>query len=205
MYIQPISNSDISMRAKPMPKGSWKAFKDRVKQKVLDVIPEIEFKNPTEKIKKIDERLSRPAENRALMGATAVFMQPTIDSFNKKVDDDTRKVSICRTIAKIVVGTLVGIAVRGSVYKLIENMTNLSGKGKWARALLPDKYVDKLAEVPKFLQNYKSALSTSSAIGVMLFTNFAIDAPFTVKLTNSLVKNFVDNKPVNDSKEVKHE
>lgn len=205
MYIQPISNSEISMRAKPKPKGSWKALKDRVKQKVLDVIPEVEFKNPTDKIKRINERISRPAENRAVMGATAILLQPTIDSFNKKVDDDTRKVSICRTISKIVVGTLVGIAVRGSVYKLVQGMTNIAGNGKWSKTLLPNKYIKSLANEETFIQNHKNALSTFLAIMAMTITNFAIDAPLTVKMTNVLVKNFVENKYPQESKEVKHE
>lgn len=201
MYIQPAVNNNISMQAKPGNIGNLNSFKNRVKQKIIDVLPSIEFKNPTELIKKIDERISRPAENRAIMGFTAILLQPMIDWCNMKVDDETRRVSICRTIAKIIIGTTVGIFVRGSVYKLIKNMTNLNGTTRSSRLFLPEKYINDMLNNPKFLENYRSALSTSTAIGVMLFTNFAIDAPLTAKLTNYFIKKS-ENKSL---KEVSYE
>ena len=172
-----------------MKPNSWSSFKNRVKQKVFDALPNADFKNPSESIKRVNERISRPAENRAIMGVTAIALQPAIDGSNKKVDEKTRKMSVCRTIAKIVVGTLVGIIVRGSAYSLVKNMTNFNGTGKYSKFLLPSKHIESLKNNPEFLANYRSALSTATAICAMMFTNFAIDAPLTVKLTNRLTKN----------------
>ena len=196
MYIQPISNNEISFCRNPMKPNSWSSFKNSVKQKVFDALPNADFKNPSEGIKKVNERISRPAENRAIMGVTAIALQPAIDGSNKKVDEKTRKMSVYRTIAKIVVGTLVGIIVRGSAYSLVKNMTNINGTGKYSKYLLPSEHIKSLKENPEFLANYRSALSTATAICAMIFTNFAIDAPLTVKLTNRLTKNLRETENV---------
>ena len=87
------------------------------------------FKDDKDTINKCiegDKTLSNPAKNRLIMGATALLTQPAIDYYNHRVDDETRTVSRNRTIAKILAGTTVGIAVRGSCYKLVEKMTNLN-------------------------------------------------------------------------------
>ena len=196
MYIQPITDNNLSMRGKYDP-SSWKDMTNRIKQKIFDVIPNTTLKDTSKFWRVVDSRISRPAENRAIMGFSALGLQPFIDSKNDKVDEKTRQVSICRTISKIVVGALVGICVRGSVYKLVREMTNINGTGKFNKALLPKKYINELVKEPKFLENYRNALSTGSAILVMLFTNFAIDAPLTVKMTNLLKKNFVEDADVN--------
>lgn len=193
MYIQSISDNNISMYGKKPDPNSWKAMSDRIKQKLFDALPDATFKDTSKFWRVVDSKISRPAENRAIMGFSALALQPGIDASNKKVDEKTRKISICRTISKIVVGALVGICVRGSVYKLVENMTNINGSGKLSKTLLPKKYIDELAKEPKFLENYRNALSTGSAILVMMFTNFAIDAPLTLKMTNMLKKRFVEN------------
>ena len=192
------------MYGKPNP-NSWKGITNRIKQKLFDAVPNATFKDTSKFWRNVDSRISRPAENRAIMGVTALALQPTIDASNKKVDEKTRKISICRTVSKIVVGMLVGICVRGSAYKLVRNMTNVSGTSKFSKTLLPKKYIEELAKEPKFLENYRSALSTSSAILAMLVTNFAIDAPLTVKMTNSLKKRFVeDENPQQTNKEASH-
>lgn len=204
MYIQPISDNNISMYGKKPNPNSWKAITDRIKQKLFDAVPDATFNDTSKFWRTVDSRISRPAENRAIMGVTALALQPGIDASNKKVDEKTRKISICRTISKIVVGALVGICVRGSVYKLVEKMTNINGTGKLSKALLPKKYIEELTKEPKFLENYRSALSTGSAILVMLVTNFAIDAPLTVKMTNALKKKFVEEeKQIPEKKEVR--
>ena len=105
-------------------KPNPKSFINRIKQNILDASPNATF-NDKDKIQrwvKFYEQMSRPDINRVVMGGTAFFLQPAIDASNKKVDDDTRKVSICRTIAKIITGTSVGIIVRGSAYKAVEKM-----------------------------------------------------------------------------------
>ena len=63
-------------------------------------------------------------------------------------------------------------------------MTNIKGVDKFSKTLLPTKYINDLVKEPTFLKNYRNALSTSLAILVMCITNFAIDAPLTVFLTN---------------------
>lgn len=185
MNIQPNSNNIAMTGAK---NSSWKSFKDRIKQGALDALPSGTFKdnNAVDKWKKFDEKISRPAENRLIMGASALITQPLIDSSNKKVDEETRRVSRNRTIAKILVGTGVGICIRGSCYELVQKMTNLEGKSDYHKKLLPTNYLEDLAKNPKFLKNYRSALSTALAILVMSVTNFVIDAPLTALLTNKL-------------------
>ena len=163
--------------------GFWR----RLKQKALDTMPNATFKDSEKALnrwKNFDERMSRPAENRLLMGATALLTQPAIDYYNHKVDKETREVSKNRTLAKIIAGTTVGILVRGTSYEIVKRMTDLNGKEKFSKSLLPTKFLEELATEPKLLKNYRSALSTSLAILAMCITNFAIDAPLTVFLTN---------------------
>lgn len=190
MNIQPNQNN-ISMNGAAgngYNKGSWKALKDRVKQGILDTLPSATFKDEkaVDKWKKLDEKISKPAENRLIMGASAIVTQPLIDSRNKKVDDETRRVSRNRTIAKILVGTGVGICIRGSCYELVQKMTDLEGKCKRSKSLIPPAYLEEFTKYPKFLKTYRSALSTALAILVMSVTNFVIDAPLTALLTNKL-------------------
>ena len=195
MYVQPISeNNNIAMY------GKW----DRIKQKLFDKLPNATLKNPSEKIEKITDYISRPGPNRAIMGATAIFMQPAIDGSNKKVDEKTRKLSVCRTIAKILVGTLVGIAVRGSSYKIVEKMTQINGTGKLSNKLLTPEFLEDFLKNKNNLEVYRSALSYFTAFMAMLVTNFAIDAPLTALLTNELQSKILDKEnPIEqESKEV---
>lgn len=196
MYIQPIANNNITMRAKyEPPKKSWKIFKKKVGQKMLDIFPTVDFKNPSNNIKKINNRLILPAENRAILGGTAIILQPIIDSSNKNVDEKTRKTSVCRTIAKIAVGTLVGVIIRGASYNIVKQMTNINGTKKISKVLIPKSFLNgNNKEVA--LENYRCALSNFFAILAMLYTNFAIDAPLTTKFTNYLTKK-VNNKDAN--------
>ena len=197
MYIHQINSSyNVNMYGappKPNPKsgkggirGAWKRFK----QKVLDTLPNKDFNDSARNLKKwedYDKILSRPAENRLIMGATALVTQPAIDYCNHKVDEETREISRNRTIAKIVVGTAVGMLVRGSSYKLVEKMTNIRSKSKWGKMLLPTKNLKTLLkDNQRLLKTYRNALSTGMAILAMCVTNFAIDAPLTIFLTNYL-------------------
>lgn len=191
MYIQSNSNSVNMKAAKPghsNGKGFFKRSINRVKQTVLDAIPNGEIKVDEKLFKKlcdIDKTISRPAENRLVMGTTAIVTQPLIDSCNHKVDKETRVVSRNRTIAKIIAGTLVGIMVRGSSYKLVKNLTKIDSSKKINKLLLPsEKYIKGFVENPKYLENYRSTISTIAAILAMCFTNFAVDAPLTLYLTN---------------------
>lgn len=190
MNIQPITYNDVTMGKAPK-KPNPKSLADRIKQKIVDAAPSTTFNDGEQILKnwvRFDERMSKPAENRGVMGATAIILQPSIDASNKRVDDETRHVSICRTIAKIVAGTGVGMVVRGSAYKAVEKMTDPEAKGSYGKTLLPKKYIEELAQNPKLMKNYRSALSTGIAIAAMCVTNFLVDAPLTVFLTNHLTK-----------------
>ena len=54
------------------------------------------------------KRLHAP-EQRIVLGATALATQPFIDLHNKDVDEETRKLSAARTVAKIIYGLLTNI------------------------------------------------------------------------------------------------
>ena len=196
MNIQPIQYNSVSMQGKK--DGSWSRLKRRVAQKIIDTLPshtQKESARKREEWNKFDNWISKPAQNRAIMGLTAIITQPAIDYNNPKVDNETRTVSRNRTIAKIIAGTCVGILVRGSAYEAVTNMTNIESKTKTAKALLPKRFLGEIAKNEKFLKNYRSALSSGLAILAMCVTNFVLDAPLTVFLTNKL----------NDKKEAKHE
>ena len=166
------------------PKSAGKNFREKLFQKLLDALPEKTLKDGSAKADKFNNVLSRPDVNRFIMGATALLTQPTIDYYNHRVDEETRVVSRNRTIAKILAGTSVGIIVRGICYQAINKMTNLNGTKKYSKWLIPEQWAKKFADNPTKLGNYKNALSTSIALCIMLFTNFLIDAPLTVYLTN---------------------
>jgi len=196
MNIQPINNS-ISMQGNS--NNVWNSLKNRVAQKVVDAVPQHTVKDSAKKIEaweKIDGFMSRPAENRGIMGATALLTQPAIDYHNHKVDEETRRVARNRTIAKIIAGTGVGmLVVRGPIYQGILAMTDIKGNSKFSKALLPKRFLKEISENPKFLKNYRSALAMAIALAAMCGTNFALDAPITVWLTNAL----------NEKTEVKYE
>ena len=63
-------------------------------------------------------------------------------------------------------------------------MTDIEGVGKYSKSLIPTKYLEEFKNAPKKLKAYRSALATFLAILAMCITNFAIDAPLTVYLTN---------------------
>ncbi len=199
MKIQPEANN-IAMSG-----WSWSSFKNSIKQRVIDAVPVSTIKDGTKRVEKwkyFDEKMSKPAENRFIMGATAMVTQPVIDYNNHKVDQETRRVSRNRTIAKILAGTGVGMIVRGSCYSLVKKMTDVNGKSKYSQALLPTEFLKDLTKDAKLLKNYRSALSTAVAILAMCFTNFAIDAPLTVYLTNKFNDKTASNPADSKKKEV---
>lgn len=148
--------------------------------------------------------------NRLILGASALAIQPWIDSNNKDVDEETRKFSVAKTIAKIIVGTITGIAVRQFCINSMEKFTktpeqirNFSEKQKKiATALIPDSVTHtKFAEATRLMNKHRKALGSIAALGCMLFTNFLIDAPLTKILTNILKEKM--NKSENRNNELK--
>lgn len=142
------------------------------------------------------------AWQRFVSGATAILTQPFFDRNNKNVDEDTRITSTARTISKIVVGTATGVGIRALCIKVIGNFT----KNNATEAELARKAAEKgkIHNIQKTFKNreqcllskeaknatyrqikkYRGAIGTFVALGIMLFTNFLIDAPLTMKLTN---------------------
>lgn len=138
----------------------------------------------------IGKNISSP-ENRLILGVTALMSQPFIDLHNRKVDEETRKVSAARTVAKIIAGTLTGVLVRKGCIKAIDAFSMLPSqitsktKWPWLRTLFtPDSAI---SGVLTDLTHHKNALGTILSLFVMTITNFAIDAPLTKFLTNKFV------------------
>ncbi len=136
-------------------------------------------------IKWVGQHVSSP-QQRLILGATALMSQPFIDLYNRKVDEETRKVSALRTIAKIIAGTTTGYFVRYGCNLAVEKFINAPIKGQkaWKSLLYPQKIVKATEEG---LRQYKLSIGAILALGVMLFTNFLIDAPLTKYLTNKFI------------------
>lgn len=150
------------------------------------------------------------AMQRALMGVLALFTQPFIDLKNKNVDEETRKASAARTTAKIIAGTTTGVLIReGCIqatklfsqndniakYEFEHNKKNIgktfTPKGevkKWQQILLPGDKAYKNKIDAASIKKMRNSVGTIAAIVIMLYTNFAIDAPLTTFLTNKLYK-----------------
>ena len=158
-----------------------------VHQKVLDILPSHDFKSKTytDNMGKISDKLSS-AEQRLILGATALMFQPFIDLNNKKVDNETRKVSVARTISKIVVGTATGYFIRKGCIKGIAAFSKAPGEGvsKLRTIFTPKNITDVTSR--EFAQ-YRNAFGTVAALVTMMFTNFLVDAPLTKFFTNLLV------------------
>ena len=191
MNIYPVDNN-ISMHGKGKNPSWIRKQIRRVEQKILDMLPNSTSKESKESVNKWDKAshwIGDPMWNRGIMGATALATQPAIDYYNHRVDEETRTVSRNRTISKIVAGTLVGMfVVRGPIYKMVEKMTDVNGSAKYSKSLLPKIYLERLAQNPNALKNYRSSIAMALALGAMCFTNFLLDAPLTIFFTNMLNK-----------------
>lgn len=167
-----------------------------VQQKFYDVLPDKVVKSDKfiKSVNWIGAEISS-AENRLILGVTALMSQPFIDYHNKAVDEDTRKVSVCRTIAKIIAGTLTGFAIRKGCIKAIKAYSKLpSSVNKAGQKVNLTKIntffspTNARSDVTDAYKQYQNAFGTVAALVVMVFTNFLIDAPLTKYLTNKFVK-----------------
>ncbi len=167
----------------------------------------------------VGKNISSP-ENRFILGATALMSQPFIDLHNRKIDEDTRKVSAARTVAKIIAGTLTGVLIRSACIHSVNAFTKLPHEIKPNMKFKALRNFFTPSEgVCKNLDKYKDAMGTILATVVMMFTNFLIDAPLTKFLTNKFVDKIHNNaqtksnssqnlepvKTANEPKEVKHD
>lgn len=142
---------------------------------------------------------------RLVSGVTAIFTQPFFDLHNKKTDEDTRRTSCARTIGKIIAGTATGVAIRAGCIKLTEMFTRTNSteaelvrlakeKSKvyeprknfkpLEQCLLSKEAIEKASF--REIKKYRGAMGTFAALFVMIFTNFLIDAPLTMYLTNKI-------------------
>lgn len=162
----------------------------------------IVISNKTEKFisEFVGKHINSP-EQRLIQGATALAMQPFIDFKNKAADEDTRAVSVARTIGKIVAGTLVGVGVRYASIAVAKRfsrfvlqegpkyLTEIKRKTKYDVLLPIIDCSKKQIEKVDFLAEYDKSIKTIGTIfatGAMVFTNFLIDAPLTKIITKWL-------------------
>lgn len=180
----------------------------KINQGIVNIVPEMTISNEKtlKGLKWVGEKVSSP-ENRLILGVTALMSQPFIDLNNKKVDEDTRKVSAARTVAKIIAGTTTGVLIRSGCIHAIDAFTKLPTE------ITPDMKFKKLrtlftpsADILKDLNQYKKSLGTILSLGVMVVTNFLLDAPLTKFLTNKFVDRINTKKEqVLQNKGVAHE
>ncbi len=189
---------------------SMTGFTTSLKQGALNCIPKCSFnsKDNFQKMYEFTQKIVSPENNRLILGATAILTQPFIDMNNKKVDEDTRKFSTARTVAKIIAGTGVGYLVRLSCIKAIEAFSKLPHEitPNMRFAKFRSLFLPKDISLIDSMVTYKKSVGTILGMFVMLFTNFLLDAPITKFLTNRFVSkmHISASKPEND-KEVKHE
>lgn len=147
------------------------------------------------RIDKIGKIISSP-QNRLIMGVTALASQPFIDLNNKEVDENTRIVSCSKTLAKIISGTATGVLIRHLAIKLAEQMSRTPEELAEGKVKELTKFNTLFStpnlkpHKPEYYKQYRNFVGTAIGIGVMLFTNFALDLPLTNMLTNFFVKKF---------------
>ena len=163
---------------------SFNSFYDNFYKK----LPNKDIKNAA-KYNRVGQALASPHWNRFALGVAAITTQPWIDFLNPRVDRDTATASALRTIAKICVCTTVGFCVRGSSYKLVEKLAHAAEK-EGSTLFTPKEILrEKNIELRNSkLKLHKNTLSTVIALGVMIFTNFLLDAPLTTRAANALLK-----------------
>ncbi len=194
MEVRNINNGNLSNSAKLSFKGApfYKMGIDKLVPSTISYTNSKYFikRQARHFLRWISKNFSSP-QQRAVLGVTALCTQPFIDLFNFHIKKEDKPITVAKTIAKIVVGTTVGIILRGYAIKAVRNFTKATSTGAFSQCLLPKKIAEALLKNPKavpqtYLNNYRNGLGTF--IGTMggLITNFLIDAPLTKKLTNFL-------------------
>lgn len=150
-------------------------------------------------------------QQRLALGVTAMAIQPSIDLNNKAVEPEVRKLSAKRSFSKALVGMTTGIIVRGGCMKLVEEgLKKDSFANTLAKMTASENTKEAIDKSKDFIKNqggakkYASIIGTVVALGVMLFTNFLVDAPVTNWLTNKLNKNGNKNSEIKSNNETKN-
>lgn len=161
-----------------------------LQQGIINSIPQTTYTSDksVSRIGKIGREISS-AEQRLILGASALMSQPFIDAHNRNVDEETRKVSVARTVAKIIAGTFTGYFIRKGCIKAISSWSKLPAKGvpKYKSLFVPTAKDLKINVNSDAFKQYQNAFGTIAALLVMMVTNFAIDLPLTKFLTNIFV------------------
>lgn len=161
--------------------------------RIVKTIPPVKFKTNgkmTNAVKWVGQHISSP-ENRLILGATALMSQPFIDLHNRRVNERTKEISAARTVAKILAGTTTGVIVRYACIAAANAFTHKPGPG--VKKISTLFYPKNSKITAKELKKYINFMGTALSLGVMMFTNFLIDAPLTKFLTNKFI-NDIDNK-----------
>lgn len=168
--------------------------------------------NTAEKLINIGDNFPTWAQ-RLISGVTGIMLQPWFDLNNKRVDEDTQKISTARTCAKIIAGTLTGVSIRWACVEATKKFTRsehaekeLENLGKLNKKLVnkPIKDINKIL-LPKSIEKasykeiskYRQALGTYAGLLVMVATNFLVDAPLTTYLTNKFAKKTLEKQANN--------
>lgn len=164
-----------------------KGFFKRLGKRILDKIPSKELGQKADGVLKFASKKISSPEQRLILGVTALVSQPFFDLYNKDVDEKTAKISMAKTLGKIIAGTLVGVSVRkGSIMaiskytKYVQNATTATKAS--SKSLFTPSKMDNFTETT--LKNYQNAIGTYLGLTISLVTNFLIDAPLTKYFTN---------------------
>jgi len=146
------------------------------------------------------------AQQRAVMGATAIVLQPPIDYYNPNADEKTRNFSTMKTIVKVVVGTLVGVGVRYAGIKYAKSLTKTPERFEKLIEKVKDiKIKEKLKDImkkPHKKEIFENNLGTLMGVIGVLLANFTIDMPlakFAIEKMSQKLNLSVD-KPKEDKK-----
>lgn len=167
--------------------------------KIVQRLPKREFNGGRgEKVINFFTKHVSVPESRVIIGVSMLACQPFIDLYNKDVDEKTRVISCAKTIAKNVVGIVTGFSIRAGFIKLAQNYSKVDKKVKNAKKIFTPSIVKNIPNVDKThaYRQYQNTMGTLLAVAGMVFTNFLVDAPLTILLTNALMKHFgVYEKP----------
>lgn len=129
------------------------------------------------------------AQLRLYLGVTALGTKSSIDYLtNKKLDKDTRKYSLIKTIAKIVIGTTTGVLVRKAGLEIGKKLTSKACKN--FRIAVP---YTKQADKKVFIEG----VSNSLAFVATVISTICLDVPLINKVLSQVGK-----KPKSENKQM---
>ncbi|MBQ3310699.1 hypothetical protein IJG72_01335 [bacterium] len=127
------------------------------------------------------------AKQKVILTVPTLILNPLIDLNNKKVDEETRKASACRSVASALGGSAVGIIVRDGCRRLCQYSIDkgMIFKGMFEKEKSMGKEI-----YQKAIKNHAGIVGTIAALGVMAFTDFFVDTACINYLYKCLLKVF---------------